>query len=421
MYELLAGIYHKLSGFGPVRWMGEQYLQGLPAGNLKSYMRIKAQKKKAHDFTEPVRVVFIQQNKVNWQIVRNIYEKMMADDRFETVIVAVPEKMDEDPEAAYKSLVSLYGSAKVIRTGYRQDDLFDIRHLKPDYVFLPRPYDQYLPEPYQSKVISEYARVCYMSYSFEITKETEKDVYNGRFFRNVALFFAETKEREQYEKKRYPRSHNDGTRDTVCFGYPSLCEYAHLNPRKDDGFINILWTPRWNDDPALGGSNFLAFKDRIVKYVNEHEHMRLIFRPHPMTFYHFVSTGKMTQDEADRYLAQFDGNRMIYDHSPDLRSSFTAADILITDISSIIVPYVLTGKPMIYCDLGSVFSEQGKKVVSGAHFAHSWDDVENHLNHLLAGNDTKEEQRKIVLDEYMAELKDDHTDEILDYMYTSLK
>ena len=422
MYDLLAGIYHKLSGIGAVKWMGDQYLQGFPAGNLQSYLRLKKQKENALTSEGPVRVVFLQQNKVNWQIVRMIYEKMAQDERFETYIIAIPEKMDDDPEAAYKSLVSLYGNKAVIRTGNNPDSLFDLKQLKPAYVFYPRPYDQYLPVPYRSYEVSAYARVVYMSYTYEMTTENLKDVFNGRFFRNVSLYLAEDQERADMIRQRYPRSHADGTRETVCFGYPSLSGYAHLEQREKDGYINLLWTPRWSDDPAHGGSSFLVYKDKIVDYVNAHDNVRLIFRPHPLTFYHFVSTGKMSQEEADRYLAQFDGNRMIYDNKPDLKQSFTDADILISDISSIIAPYLLTCKPLIYCDTGGArFSEFGVKLFSGAYHTHAWEEVENCLDQLLAGNDVNREKRIYVRDEYMSEMKEDHTDEILDYMYTSLK
>jgi|UPI00054EA452 polyhydroxyalkanoate synthesis regulator phasin len=421
MYDLLAGIYHKLSGFGPVHWFGEQYLQGFPAGNLQALQRLRKQKEMKHDFSEPVRVVFLQQNKVNWQVVRNIYEAMKDDSRFEAYIVTVPEKMDEDPEAAYKSLVSLYGKNAVIRSGTEPHNLFDIRQLKPDYVFYPRPYDQYLPKPYQSSVVSAYAKVCYMSYTYETTTENENDVYNGRFFRNVALFFAENQGRIDFIRKRHPKGYETGANTAVCFGYPSLSQYAHLETRPDDGMINVLWTPRWNDDPEHGGSNFLTYKDKIVDYVKAHDNVRLIFRPHPLTFYHFVSTGKMSQEEADRYLSQFDGNRMIYDNKPDLKTSFTDADILVTDISSIIVGWTLTCKPMIYCHTGANFNEFGMKMMSASYWTESWEEVEKHLDDFVAGIDPNAAERKKVLNDYMGEMKEDRSEEILDYMYSFLK
>lgn len=420
MYELLAGIYHKLSGNALIRWAGDQYLQGFPVGNLQAYLRLKKVKSSQRDSSQPVRVVFIQQNKVNWQVVKKIYEKMHNDSRFEAYIIAVPEKMDSDPEAAYKNLVNLYGENAVIRTGIEGEPLFDIRQLNPDYVFLPRPYDQYLPGPYQSKVISSYARICYMSYSFEMSKQNEKDVFNGRFFRNVSVFFAESGLREEFEKKRYPYGHRKGIRQTVCLGYPSLSEYSGLKPREKDGYVNLLWTPRWNEDPALGGSSFLEFKDKIIDYVNSHDNVRLIFRPHPLLFHHFVSTGRLSQEEADRYLDQFDGEKLIYDDKPGVQDSFSAADILVTDISSIIAPYILTGKPMIYCDTGAILNEFSVKIMSGGYHTASWQEVQDCLDQLLAGNDPNRERRNEILETYMAELKDDHTDEILDYLYNSV-
>ena len=77
--RLLRFIYQKLSGFSLIRKIGKKiYFHGFIWDNAKAYFRMKKQymnRKKSNT----IRVVFVIQNKISWDVIKTVYEKMMLD------------------------------------------------------------------------------------------------------------------------------------------------------------------------------------------------------------------------------------------------------------------------------------------------------------------------------------------------------
>ncbi len=389
MYKQLAAIYHKLADNPIVAACGKLYLRGLPIGNLRAFLRMKKQAKYATSDGGPIVVVFLQQNKVNWDCIKDLYEMLSADSRFDAHILAVDEQHDLVPDAAYSNLVSLYGPNNVIKAE-QPDGLFDLKTLSPDYVFLPRPYDQYLPVQYRSAAIASYARVVYIPYGFLLSKNVEGDVLSGRFCRNVALMLADSSHTAALQKKRFPKSHALGLRRTTVTGYPYFARFTkqRQQQRSQNKPFRIMWTPRWANEQTLGGSNFMQWRESVFSFVEAHEEISLIFRPHPFMFEHLLSTGKMTKDEISSLLLRIDKHpRMSFDDTPALDDSFSATDLLLTDISSIIIPYMLTGKPIIYCETGAELNPIGCSMRNALYYADSFADAKMHIESISAGND----------------------------------
>ena len=99
------------------------------------------------------------------------------------------------------------------------------------YVFYQRPYDTYLPVLYRSGSVSKFAKVCYVSYAYQIDKATEGSCLNKLFYRNVYMYFAENRVYYDYNVKRFKYSHKKGYRKTLDIGYPSLEEFMKKSLR----------------------------------------------------------------------------------------------------------------------------------------------------------------------------------------------
>ena len=392
MYNELAAIYHKMESIPVVRWAGERYLHGGPVGNVAAYRRLSNLQAQQTRIV-PLNVVFVQQHKMNWDIVRVLYEKMCGDERFNVHLVAVDEPHDEDHDAVYRLLVSLYGPETVIKAE-RPEGLFDLKSLNPDYVFLPRPYDQYLPKPYRSSAVSKYASVAYVPYGADFFSDVDDDFMNGRFCRNVSYFFADCDRVADMQRGSYPLSHKTGAMKTLVTGLPYLTSYAELPADEHVGF-NVLWTPRWGEEANIGGSSFMPFKDGMVSYVESRSDVNLLFRPHPFMFEHFITTGRITEQEAESYLTRFeDGAKYRYDTAPDLYESFAASDVLVTDVSSIIVPYLVTGKPVVLCETGAHLSDIGLQALEVMYKAEDLLDALALIEILKSGDDPLREKRE---------------------------
>lgn len=396
MIKFLYKIYHRYAHTVFFKWIGILYRRGSIIGNIKAQGRLRKLAERESRNIEKIKVVFLCQYIPCWNKLSRIFEEMQHDSRFDVKIIAIPEKINNIDTENYIYFSKRYGKGVVI-DAYKESTWYDIMVENPDYVFLQRPYDQYLPELYRSKNISKYAKVLYVSYGYLLTDTDREICAEKRFFRNVYMYFAENTYQCECNIKRFKRAHENSWMKTLDLGYPSLENFI----LKEDTSskceeTRFLWTPRWTEDKEVGGSSFMKYKDSIVEYVKKKDNVKFIFRPHPMMFEHFISVGRLSENDKENYVKIFDDNkRFVYDRSGDYAPVFWNTDILITDYSSIIVEYFLTEKPIIYCDVGIKDPDKVfRKIMEGMYVVSTWSQVQEMLDKLISGEDPLKEKRR---------------------------
>lgn len=418
--EFIRRIYHKYADTKLFTILNDMYMNGFFFANIYANYKVRKIAQKRNDHILPIKVAFICQQIEAWNKLRSVFEKMLEDKRFEVVLIALEPDEEIGQGNVYSLLKKLYG--KYVINGSDEMQSFDLKGWKPDYVFSNNPYDQYFPKKYRSGTIAAYAKNCYVDYGFSLSVTTLKVVLEKKYFRNIYLFFAENDFVAEYNKKRYKRAHRCGDRKTLTIGYPSFEFFYKQRISKEDDRFTIVWTPRWTEDKKLGGSNFLNFKDQFLDFSLKYHDIRFIFRPHPMTFEHFISIGKITREEVDKYLDYFRKNDVReYDKQPDFAESFWKSDILVTDYSSVMIEYFLTGKPIIYCDTGAVLNPIVKEMCNGFYIANNWNEVEMLIKQLKEGNDPLGELRKEIRVKLFGDDYETISQRFLDALYDDFK
>lgn len=390
--KLLTRFYRKYSDTKFVEWLAEIYYNGNPVSNYNAYAKLRKLSKKGVEQHIPIRVIFLGQKPGTWIKIKTIFDSMLEDERFEPVILAIPENIGNINMYTYKYFSGIYGSAVV--DAYQGNSWFPIRELKPDYVFYQEPYDNYLPPEYQSGNVIKYVKTLYVPYGFTMGEKIKSICMNKIFFRNLYCYFAEDNLYAEFNINRLKQSHKKGYQKSVNIGYPIFETFMRRKPETSIQRTSkiVLWTPRWSEE--VGGSNFFNFKDEIVKLPEKHPELKIIFRPHPMLFDHFIEKNRLTKDDADAYLQKFKDNASLeYDTSNDYMDMFWDVDILLTDFSGIIVEFFLTGKPIIYCDTGVLPDAFFAELLKGMYIVSDWREAEQKLNELLQGNDPLKEKR----------------------------
>ncbi len=422
MVELLKKIYHKFAHFTIVKKMGELYLLGTPIGNIRAYNELKKINKNRKTLTRcqtvsgegvtdrKIRVAFIGQNIQVWGKIAPVYEKLIHDPRFVVRLYAVKDIVDGNSNKTYEYFAGQYNNVIAVdETGSCAQDK-DLKDFKPDYVFLTRPYDQYLPKNYRSDVIAKYSKVCYCSYTFILTYTNLNDCYSKIFARNVSIFFADNKFMRNRNIRRFSKAHSEGIMKSVFLGYPIMSNLSKKIEKEENSKLSILWTPRWSQSAETGGGNMLKYKDAIVEYARKRDDIRLIYRPHPLAFHHFVETGEMTQQEVDEYLSIYTGDKFVYDNEAEYIISFANADILLSDISSMICEFYITGKPIVYCDTGAKTLPVMDRLLEGCYITKTWKEVEDTIEKLRTGEDplrsTRAEIAKEVFGDNLSRIPD---------------
>lgn len=420
MMNLLKKIYHRFSDYKIVKWLGHMYTNGFPLGNYKAYLRLKKMKSTKKNINEKIKVVFLCQYRQVWNKLKSVYERMVTDDRFDVCILAIPENIKDINNNIYEYFWGLYGNNVI--NSYVDNSWIDLKSMNADYVFYQRPYDQYLPAQYRSDVVAEYSKVCHVVYGYQVATTTEYSCMNKRFFRNVYMYFAENKIYYDMNVKRFKKSHKEGVMKTLNIGYPALEDFMKYKANKESGKeVNVLWTPRWTEDKENGGSNFINFKDKVLELVNE-ENVSLTFRPHPMTFDHFISVGRITREEVDRYVKIYDEtDKLVYDRGSEYAKTFWNSDILLTDVSTIIVEYFLTGKPIVYCDTGSNPNKLMEEMLKVFYVVKTWEEANEKVLELAKGNDPLKEERHKMIKELMGEDFEHISERFLDEIYKDYK
>ena len=166
-----------------------------------------------------------------------------------------------------------------------------------------------------------------------------------------------------------------------------------------------------------------------MDYAKQHTECHLIFRPHPLCFSNFISTGEMTKEE----LVEL---RRLYEEEPSLQldenslyiPSFQASDVLVADPTSLIGEYLLTGRPIIFCRKEGKLSPLFEQLLSGLYVVDTQQELCSTLDQLRQGNDFLRKKRCSLVKEYFdsgektsgeqicRELEKDHLNSTLSYI-----
>lgn len=300
-----------------------------------------------------IKIYFIAQYKAGSDKFYSVVKEMEKDESIDVKVLAVPNDItDLTCNKDYEYWKNLFGDITI--NSIENNNWYNLEKDKPDYVFIQRPYDMYVPDEYKKETMIKYTRICYIPYGFSLV-----DIFDISFkpedAKNIDIIFAEHEEVSDIYKKTISKIDDDKKRISICLGYPSLDESIKKAQSMGSAFnkiekrinTNVLWTPRWTTDKTAVETSFFDYKDCLVDYCKKNKNINLVFRPHPLAFKNFIEKKEMTEKEVKEYLSNFKEN-LYYDNSGEYLNTFKDTDILITDFSSIIPEFFLFNKPVIF-------------------------------------------------------------------------
>ena len=362
-----------------------------------------------------IKVGFLVQMPEIWDKQLPVFERMLNDERFDPYLVVLPSfDISSNSFKKYGEELGFfkekYDESRIIIT-YTNNQWLDLKQLNFNYVFYGRCWENYLPPCYCTRNVIKYAKTCYIPYCFHGLNERQR-YYKTSFFYYLYLFLCCSD--EQLNDFRAHKGQKN-----VFLGFPSL---EHISCDTELKYETILWTPRWTDDKEFGGSNFFKYMNSITDIKETFPKTNLVLRPHPLTFQNALKLGKLTETEIEEYKNKLDKFGVSFDTNKLIEDSFLKTDILITDFSSVLMPYFLTGKPIIYCsEIDNVdFTESFKNIIECSYVAKSWQDVMKYVSSLLNGEDPLKEKR-IKMVSKMAGHNEESTKRILDFLIEDSK
>ncbi|TYZ29955.1 hypothetical protein FZ041_03310 [Selenomonas caprae] len=276
--------------------------------------------------------------------------------------------------------------------GYENKKWFDLQVLNPDDVFVNRPYDIHMPPQYRSEVLSKYCKLCFIPYAYCENIWTTKISYYMYYLDSVFIVFTENMARCKDLNNVYKRCFHANWKKIAYLGFTRFDLHKTALVYKSD-FKKVVWLPRWSTDKTINPSTFFKFKDSIIKFFKTNIQYQLICRPHPLMLRNYVSSGEMTKKE-EEFIALFDEiDNFLLDSSPDYLSCLKAADVIVSDWSSLLVEEIATGNPVIYCGSDKGWNLDAKYRSKLMYKAHIDIELINNLQTLLNGNDPLQGKR----------------------------
>lgn len=332
--QILKNMYHKLIK-----------MKTLEQREFAIYDIKRVLKKQEVSHGKKICVGFMKQLDSVWEKGLPVYNQMMSDDRFTVYLLEV-----ENKDVSVQETLNNNRESRLLKNGKFIGKLDEIsfKNLYLDYLFYGRPYDRYLPKWLQSKYVRKQTLICYIPYYYRIGQD--QSYLNERFINNIYYYFVESKHIEKFEIKKQEYTINKYNKKVECHGYPIFDQLWGLSndTLKRNKKPCVLWAPRWTTDKNIGGSNFFKYKNYFLSndFLDQYS---LIIRPHPLMFGNFISTKEMTTEEVELFKKECKNRGIYIDSNPSFVESVKLSDVLISDVSSMIVEYMVTCKPVIIC------------------------------------------------------------------------
>lgn len=378
---------------------------------LKRHIQRKNyQKKYNHEDDRKIIVVFICQYIPAWSKNKQLYETLKKDERFKTVLLCIPNRVaghvlqnpDDLSNDTYEYFMS-HGYADAVNSLIGKNTWLDLKAMHPDYVIYNR-YDRPMPIEYTSTYVSTFAKVCLIKYSSSLFK-IEESMFDKTFAANTYCFFTESESiRKEFIRWNKILCKMKLSNAIYC-GIPAIenaykakNDYAKAWEFSQDGF-RVMYTPRWTMDPTWGGSSFLKYRDVFLKISDDNPEMDILLRPHPLMLDHFINAGLMSKEEVEIYINECNMRSNIrFDTEKEYHATFWNSNVLVTDFSSMIIEYFITGKPIIYLTYDEKIecTEQMKAVLESSYIVNNEDELRETLTNLANGNDPLAEKRKSI-------------------------
>lgn len=371
-----------------------------------------------------IKVGFIVQMSEIWDKEVGIYEDMLSREEFEPIIIVVPpyNMSTKKYSISYKNNYFIKNYPNAVKAISKDGTVIDIASMDLDYVFYQRPYDHYLVPKLRSSELVKYTRCCYVPYGY-----SGSDIFNDlcthrSFMRNMSYAFFESQYISDITNNKLKNTLPHRFQDITFMGYPVLESFFGLANDKDTDtkVKNVLWTPRWSYDKKTGGSHFIEYKDLFLELAGQYPDVEFVFRPHPLMFEELEREGLFSSDEKNRYLSQLNECGAKFDTDSLFIDAAEKADVLITDYSSILINFFVSGKPIIYCDSMIEFNSDFKKMDPGIYHTASAGQIKECIGKLYNGCDTLKEKRHRIREEMFKAHKDSSA-RIADLLESSVK
>ena len=306
----------------------------------------------------PRRAVFLVQNGPQWLNLASVHEAFACDPSWEAVVVAMPNLHPYCVTDGERN--EIFDHLDKERVPYVRWDQFPLGAGCAEVMFIPTPWEVSRPQGWHTEDLMALGlRLAYIPYCFETgNDDTDHAVQFDQSLHRLAwAVFA----RSGHHKSLYGRHCSLGNAHVAVTGHPKMDALRRLEEARDpelDAFVAgrraVCWNPHFNVTPdgtafGSGYSTFLRWWSFLLGEFERRPGLVLLIRPHPLLLSSLVQRQIWTQAEVDGFLARCasSGNIQV-DRRPSYLPVFAASHAMMSDLSTFVLEYPMTGKPLLY-------------------------------------------------------------------------
>ena len=346
--------------------------------------------------SRPIRVVFLSFYFEAWDALADIYRQMLADPRFEPVVISIPRRLTGETTYSGEDRVSeFYNSQGIEHLRFDFEDstigTAKLRELAPDYVFLNYPWQRNYQPGYRAETLSEFTKVCQVPYySFALINEPGEHgvapyLYTQRSHQLSSLIFTQDAAVvDAYEKTSRGNSHVHLT------GSPKIDSLVNNGREEKCERYTMVWAPHHSySSHWLNFGTFAKMHKEMLHFAETHQDVDIVMRPHPFLFGTLAERGVVNKAGLDDWLFAWNAlpNTSI-EAGGDFATLFKSCDLLLSDGISFIGEYPLVAnKPGVFLEnedhwqfspIGEIAVEANWRIQSFAEFADRFDEIREH-------------------------------------------
>lgn len=349
-----------------------------------------------------VKIAFFPYKISMWDSLESIWEAAKHDERCECQLVPVPY-YTKNSAGEFKELS--YEGSKFPAEALDYSTYF-LEQEKPDIMYIHNPYDQY----------NKVTRIDSRFFSGELKKAGGILVYVPYYMAGFSRKYEDMLSvcsNIGIVHSDYIILQSENLKD--AYGYCGFPEerLLTLGSPKADAVCRILRkkydiVEKWKTaienrkvillntsiSTCIQGESWLETVQRTIEPILQNDELSLIWRPHPLLWEAVKSTEKGEKQYKDFLDRIADAPNTVVDDSDTAEAAIGVSDAMISDYSSLVIQYTLTGKPA-YLLTGK--SEYRKYQVYGDYFSNYFredgDCLEDFLEMVIRGNDARRKER----------------------------
>lgn len=352
----------------------------------KSYVIERLKKKSKY------KVCFYVYDETKWKC-QSLYELFERDEQFEPLILVTKTSVEDIKNPSYQSKENLervynFFKNKNIKVEYAYRDGFvPFEEFEPDIIIYQHPW--YVETSQGPVVCSKFALTCYVPYYIPTT--TAPIDYYLRFHKYVQNYYVF----DEITKKLYQEKMDNGGKNVKAVGQPFLDYFLYA--KKEEKKYTI-YAPHWSIcKQSVAYSTFEWSGQFILEYAKKHPEMNWIFKPHPLLKKTLYDKNIMSKEEIENYYNSWDLFGLKYE-SGDYLELFNKSKLLITDCSSFLGEYFLTGNPVIHLisEDAVPYNETINQIIKYYYKVRNIGELENMLSNVFEKDYMKEAREKAI-------------------------